>query len=224
MGDKYVITAAHCPDGYDASQLWVGVGETSLDEDFEAKSFTLGVAKIKQHPNYNRSTFQNDIAVLELVEPVSLTEYPNIKPACLPEAGALFPGEAIVSGWGSVASGSHLTAYLNEVGVTVFADGDCGSMNSEMTEDMICAGLEKGGKDACQGDSGGPLVAADPARNNSMSLIGVVSWGYGCADADALGIYAEVSHFIDWLTEQMPGLNTCQPPPQGWNSVSGKAH
>ena len=92
MGDKYVVTAAHCTDGYDTSQLWVRVGDTSLDEEFEANSFTLELSSIKIHPDYDSSTFQNDIAVLELVEPVSLTENPNIKPACLPEAGALFPG------------------------------------------------------------------------------------------------------------------------------------
>ena len=96
-----------------------------------------------------------------------------------------------VSGWGTVASGSHSTAYLNDVLVTVFADGDCGSMNSVMTEDMLCAGLMEGGKDACQGDSGGPLVASDPAKWGALSLVGVVSWGYGCADTDALGIYSE---------------------------------
>ena len=185
------------------------VGDTSLDEEYEANSFTVDVATIKMHPDYSNSTGQNDIAVLELVEPVSLTEYPNIKPACLPEAGALFPGEAIVTGWGTDALRSPKTAYLNEVGVTVFADGDCGAMNSEMTEDMICAGLKEGGKGACEGDSGGPLIAADPARNNSMSLIGVGSESLGCGN---LGIYAEVSHFVGWLMEQMPDLNTCPAP------------
>ena len=44
-----------------------------------------------------------------------------------------------------------------------------------------------------------------------MTLAGVVSWGFGCADADALGIYAEVSHFTSWLNEQMPDLNSCPP-------------
>ena len=216
-----MITAAHCTDGLCAEQIQVRVGDTTLDEEFEATSFTIDVATIKQHPDFNYYTLTNDIAILELTEPVSLTAYPNIKPACLPEAGALFPGDAIVSGWGTLASGSYMTAFLNAAEVTVFADGNCGSMTSLMTEDMICAGLLEGGRDSCQGDSGGPLVAADPARNNSMSLIGIVSWGYGCAEADSLGIYSEVSHFIDWLTEQMPGLHTCPPPAEGQNRLMG---
>ena len=197
------------------------MGDTSLDEEFEAEAFTVGVAAIKQHPQYNSGTLQNDISILELSEAVSLTDHPNIKPVCIPEAGATFPGEAVVSGWGTTSSGGHLTASLNEVGVTVFPDGECGSMNSLMSSDMICAGLMAGGKDSCQGDSGGPLVAADPAKNNSLSLVGVVSWGFGCADPDSLGIYAEVSHFTQWLQDQMSDLNTCPVYAAGWNNTSG---
>ena len=54
-------------------------------------------------------------------------------------------------------------------------------------------------------------MAYDPAKYGAMSLIGVVSWGYGCAGVDALGIYSEVSHFTAWLDQQMPDLNTCPP-------------
>ena len=100
MGDKYVITAAHCVDGEKKRDILVRVGDTSLDEEFEATSFTVDIASIKQHPDFDSETFHNDIAVLELAESVSLTDYPNIKPICLPEASALFEGEAIMSGWG----------------------------------------------------------------------------------------------------------------------------
>merc|ERR1719357_529132 len=87
-----------------------------------------------------------------------------------------------------------------------------GSMNQYMTPDMLCAGVMEGGKDACQGDSGGPLFIADPANNNAQSLIGVVSWGFGCANPGQLGIYAEVSYFRDWLDSQLTNINTCSPP------------
>ena len=210
MGTKYVITAAHCTDGLNPSDLMIRVGDTTLDEEFEALSFTYSVAAIKNHPDYGN--LQNDIAVIELSSEVPLDMYPHIKPACLPDAGALFPGDAIVSGWGTVGSGSYLNSWLHEVDVTVFSDGDCGSMNSAMTSDMLCAGLKEGGKDACQGDSGGPLVASDPMKYGAMSLIGVVSFGSSvCAGYDALGVYSEVSHFTEWLNQQMPDLNTCPP-------------
>jgi len=211
VGSKYVVTAAHCTDGLSPADLMIRVGDTTLAEEWEATSFTYGVAAIKNHPNYDTSTLANDIAVVELDSDVPLDMYPHIKPACLPEAGALFPGSAVVSGWGTVSSGGNTNSWLHEVNLTVFADGNCGSMNSVMTDDMLCAGLMEGGKDACQGDSGGPLVASDPMKYGAMSLIGVVSWGYGCAGADALGIYSEVSHFTDWLDQQMPGLQTCPP-------------
>ena len=210
VGDKYVITAAHCTSGADPSALFIRIGDTTLDTEFEAPAVTKSVASIINHPDYDASTTANDISIVVLSEAVSLTDYPNIKPACLPTvAGQLYPGDSIVSGWGTVGSGSYLNSWLHEVNVTVFTDGNCGAMDSYMTDDMLCAGLMQGGKDACQGDSGGPLVAADPAQNNAQTLIGVVSWGFGCAGPDALGIYAEVSHFTNWLNQQMPDLNTC---------------
>merc|ERR1712107_340125 len=76
-----------------------------------------------------------------------------------------------------------------------------------------------GGKDACQGDSGGPLFIADPANNNAQTLIGAVSWGFGCANPGQLGIYAEVSYFRDWIDDHTPDMNTCAPPIntfEGW--------
>lgn len=61
-----------------------------------------------------------------------------------------------------------------------------------VTDRMICAGLQQGGKDACQGDSGGPLV-------NKDTLVGVVSWGYGCAVPNYPGVYSRVSSVRDWI-------------------------
>ena len=62
---------------------------------------------------------------------------------------------------------------------------------SEVTSDMLCAGGEAG-KDGCQGDSGGPLVVDDSSTSQN-TLVGVVSWGIGCAREGLPGLYAEVS-------------------------------
>jgi trypsin len=60
---------------------------------------------------------------------------------------------------------------------------------------MICAGVPGGGKDACQGDSGGPLVV-------DGQLVGIVSWGVGCAEADFPGVYSNVATLRRFVTEE----------------------
>jgi secreted trypsin-like serine protease len=61
---------------------------------------------------------------------------------------------------------------------------------------MVCAGVDGGGRDACQGDSGGPLVVAG-------RLVGLVSWGNGCALAGYPGVYTRVSAMADLVAEHM---------------------
>ena len=62
---------------------------------------------------------------------------------------------------------------------------------------MMCAGHEKGGKDACQGDSGGPLMTK---RKGQWFLIGLVSAGYSCAKPGQPGIYHKISTTSDWIS------------------------
>ena len=220
VSDRHVLTAAHCTNNKSPSYLKVYVGGTSLATRNQTTSFIINVKSIKQHPDYDSSTIANDISILELESAVDLYSFPTIKPICLPAQGATFPNEqATVSGWGTLREDGPSPSTLHEVDVTVFADGDCGYMNSYMTPDMLCAGIKEGGKDACQGDSGGPLFISDPANNNAKTLIGAVSWGFGCAARNLIGIYSEVSYFRDWIDSQIPDMNTCGPStsaPEPW--------
>ena len=74
----------------------------------------------------------------------------------------------------------------------------------------LSLGPAEGGKDTCQGDSGGPLVARATGVDDGYSLIGVVSWGYGCAVPGLYGVYAEFSHYLGWVKEQF-GVNGSGP-------------
>ena len=101
VGDKYVVTAAHCTAGQGAGDIKVLVGDTILNGENGATSFIINVATIKQHQDYDSQATRNDISVLELEHPVNLTAYPNIKPICLPGRYKTYGDQlAVVSGWG----------------------------------------------------------------------------------------------------------------------------
>merc|ERR1711962_1960587 len=221
VGASHVITAAHCTNGASPSSLKVIIGDTTLAISNDTTRFTTGVAEIKQHPNYDENNdISKDISILVLSDPVDLKKYPNIKPACLPFCKSTiesdFVGESgVVSGWGATGSGQNLVSTLNEVDVEIYGKQNCGDHTNMMTPDMFCAGVMAGGKDSCQGDSGGPLVAEDPNNNGAYALLGVVSWGLGCADVNRPGVYADVP--FSMMTEDMfcagkmtGGKDSCQ--------------
>jgi trypsin len=95
-----------------------------------------------------------------------------------------------VAGWGTTSSGGQsLPVNLLKVDVPVISRATCNSNygSGRVTSAMFCAGLTQGGKDSCQGDSGGPIV-----NSASRVLLGVVSWGEGCAAAGAPGVYSNL--------------------------------
>ena len=127
------------------------------------------------------------------------TDGPTIRPIPLtisePAAGSL----AVVSGWGTLHYGdTDLPSQLQAVEVYITSRVECNSayaVYGGITDRMICAAVPGGGKDACQGDSGGPLVV------NGV-LVGIVSWGAGCADARYPGVYSDVATLRSFVTEQ----------------------
>ncbi|RXN03999.1 PIH1 domain-containing 2-like isoform X1 [Labeo rohita] len=95
----------------------------------------------------------------------------------------------------------HIPEFLKEATVPLISTKKCNSScmyNGEITPRMLCAGYTEGKVDACQGDSGGPLVCQD---DNVWRLVGVVSWGTGCAEPNHPGVYTKVAEFLGWIYE-----------------------
>ena len=124
MGDRHVITAAHCTDGKHPDNITVLIGETILGAANDTTQFIQNVSELRRHPNYDYSKqpHSNDIAVLVLSSPVDLFTYPNIKPACLPTTETradMYGRDAVVSGWGDMALGGPSHSHLQEVRVKI---------------------------------------------------------------------------------------------------------
>ena len=157
----------------------------------------LQVHKIHQHENYSPSNIDYDYSILELATEIEFDE--TKQPINLPE-----PDESVddgtlldVSGWGNTQNSLESNKILRQAVVPKVNQSDCDEayvMYGGITDRMICAGYEEGGKDACQGDSGGPL-----SINNT--LVGVVSWGFGCAKPNYPGVYSRVAAVVDWVNE-----------------------
>ncbi|XP_078494123.1 transmembrane protease serine 9-like [Ciona intestinalis] len=198
IGDKWILTAAHCTSGLDASNLQVGLGVLDYDviED-SAKYFA--VEKIVIHSGYDDLTLVDDVSMLKLAGVVVYTDY--IIPACLPtdivDVGTL----CWITGWGSTQVSTDDLNKLRKATVPVINNTQCSEWYSSfiVTTNNLCAGYAAGGVDACQGDSGGPLVCSN---NSIFHLHGVTSWGVGCAGVEQPGVYTRVTGYLGWITQQ----------------------
>uniref|UniRef100_A0A8C0JAY3 Peptidase S1 domain-containing protein n=1 Tax=Chelonoidis abingdonii TaxID=106734 RepID=A0A8C0JAY3_CHEAB len=183
-----------------------------------ANAFTSAVSQLIIHSDYNPISFASDIALVHLFTPVLYTAY--ILPVCLPDRNDSIANGTLcwVTGWGDIqTSGKTLPAprTLQEVQVPLIDVEMCndlyskpitGSPGSRPVKDgMVCAGYPEGGKDSCQGDSGGPLVCS---QAGSWFLIGIVSWGDGCALPYRPGVYTRVSAYSDWIQQQLPSVES----------------
>ena len=202
INEYWILTAAHCVAGESASNTVVRVGS---DASYADGGVTYDAAEIISHPSYNSNTMNNDIALIKLEDPITFNN--STQPVVLMcdqqvELGVEDPGiMSWITGWGET-EGTTNSTQLQVVGVPITTTSDYG--NNQIDADMIMAGYSDGGYDSCQGDSGGPMVVL-AADGETFLQCGVVSWGYGCAEAGYPGVYSRVSYFIDWICDNTDG-------------------
>lgn len=194
ISKTFVLTAAHCVDVKTNGLGVVRVGSLTKNQGGE-------VVKVKAafvHELF-KTQVDHDFALLQLEQPLKLSK--TVKKVHLPEKNFEIPeGESVfVAGWGRLAEHGALSNQLMGIHLKVFNTKKCVEIYSNMEEQAsknnICTYVGQG-KDACDGDSGGGLI-------HKSVIVGVVSFGEGCAREGVPGVYSKVSMVVDWIKEVM---------------------
>ncbi|XP_059406417.1 transmembrane protease serine 4-like isoform X2 [Carassius carassius] len=192
LSKRWVISAAHCFTGTRELSRWtVVLGQTKV-----LGSRGVSVDMIVVHNNYSHLSNDFDIAMLKLTWPVTVGD--SILPVCLPPHQLSVKEMLVVTGWGLLKEKGELPSVLQKALVPLIDRSECSKPSvygSAITPRMLCAGFLKGNIDACQGDSGGPLVYL----SSRWQLMGIVSWGVGCAREGKPGVYTDVSQLLNWI-------------------------
>lgn len=192
VAPEYVLTAAHCVENGFNGKLEIGAlcGSNFNNNCGQASEIIRGTEVIN-HPQYNTNTVNNDFALIKLerrssIDPVALDSnglserYSNGKDNLWP------------IGFGTTETGETVEDDRLQHVETSYAADCSASYGRLITDAMMCSAGP--GKDSCTGDSGGPLYD----KTNNV-VVGVVSWGFDCADPDFPGVYSRVSDQYDWI-------------------------
>ncbi|XP_077485203.1 transmembrane protease serine 9-like [Amblyomma americanum] len=210
--DRHVLTAATClsrdTGGKQptAQMLTVRLGDHDLNStNDQTAPVDVQVSDLVRHPDYAQSTYTNDIALLVLSEPVTWSRF--VQPVCLPfgplASETLEGRNAFIIGWGATKFGYDGSSELRQAQIPIWTEDDCKKAYQRylvITKEQLCAGDNRGESDACQGDSGGPLLLPYEGR---YYVVGIISWGKGCAIPGFPGVYTRVSAYLDWLRNEL---------------------
>ncbi|XP_008687645.1 complement factor I [Ursus maritimus] len=203
IGGCWIVTAAHCVSVSKMYhyQIWTSFLSTLRPDKDVIVHY---VKQIFIHEKYNGTTYENDIALIELKKHANRKEcvLNNSIPVCVPWSSYLFrPNDkCTISGWGREKDNQKV--HLLQWGeVTLLHNCSRYYPGRYFEKEMECAGTDDGSIDACKGDSGGPLVCKDV--NNVTYVWGVVSWGENCGRPEYPGVYTKVASYFDWISHHV---------------------
>ncbi len=212
IAPRVVLTAAHCVvsggSTIAATSINVAVGALTLSDIRPVDR--LPVAAIYANPLYTGASY--DVALLILGTALTTTPMPLMTDANMPAAGSTLS----IAGWGSThaySDGSDPTPIfpdaLMQASIILRTAETCEAVYGVLYIDalMFCASGpgDTPVRDSCQGDSGGPVTAV---IGITITLIGAVSWGLGCGQADFPGVYTRLTSVLPWIlaTATTPAL------------------
>uniref|UniRef100_A0A2A4K612 Peptidase S1 domain-containing protein n=1 Tax=Heliothis virescens TaxID=7102 RepID=A0A2A4K612_HELVI len=196
LNERSVLTAAHCTYGDTAKNWRFRVGSTYANSG----GVVHHVKQIIQHPTFNvAAPADNDFAILRSSTFILFNK--NVKPVSIAGNNYILADNQPVraAGWGLIFEEGPFSEELRHVLMLSVNQDICkrpyASVGIIITDNMLCSGVfNVGGRDQCQQDSGGPLY------HNGV-LVGVCSFGFGCARAQFPGVNARVSRASTWIRQ-----------------------
>ncbi|CAH3103828.1 unnamed protein product, partial [Pocillopora meandrina] len=206
---EWVVTAAHCISrGQPGSYYTIRLGDHNrhvnegTEEDIPAK-------RVIVHPDYNKIPIDSDIALIQLSKPATLNA--RVKTVCLPSQDEVVPtsSRCFITGWGKIKHPGSSHHILQQANLPPVTNSECAKKlasspgsSLQITQKMICAGVNGTILSGCHGDSGGPYVCQTSAGN--WVLQGAVSWGSPrCSAAERYTVFARVGKFRNWIDQMM---------------------
>lgn len=207
INSKYILTAAHCVPGENA-HMSVGYG----NENDLVKIFEAGRIKVKKayvHPNYNQTSVENDIAILELSSPIKFG--PDVSPACITKKIQNDFPAVNTAGFGLVhrlevdpltgqRRPGNVSRYLKDVDLK---DVSSTAKKCQEQPKLFCADKINKGESSCAGDSGGSILTTIEGKTY---VVGLTSYTdqykidhntiYYCL---GLTYYTRVASFIEFI-------------------------
>ncbi|OQV21707.1 putative Serine proteinase stubble [Hypsibius exemplaris] len=214
LSSQAILTAAHCVSGnmllYNLT-VRIGMFNTNERESLPFPPLLLRVKRIIRHPMFDLTTLLNDVAILQLSQPVTFA--PNIMPACIASQEYPYNTPTTILGWGKEEENNtvyDLPDSLQAVTVPIINKAECAryfagqGLVDLIGQQHICAGSDEGGRDACQGDSGGPMLLENP--DGRFELLGIISWGFGCGEPHVPGVYTNIFNYRRWIIDTVAAL------------------
>ncbi|XP_070500592.1 CLIP domain-containing serine protease B15-like [Chironomus tepperi] len=199
IADDLVLVAAHCNKSRYGEQVTVKLGKTSINNDPKDNSEgeDVAVQNVILHPNYDRNSFQNDIALIKL----NRTATPNskyIKPICLSANDEHIIKKFSITGFLALVDRNHRTIsnWTQTEPVEEYPFQKCKedykALDTEIVETQFC-GISPNGTSIIQS---GP-VSYHTSDGNTF-LYGLTSYGSSRV-THIPDVYTKINQYIDWI-------------------------
>lgn len=195
----WVLTAAHCLDGFETNELRVVLGDHDR-LDIDGNEQFVDIAEWFVHPGYQQEgAYSNDIALIRLVDEATLNEL--TQPIDIVRENDGPHQDATVTGWGRTEFGGSSSQFLQKTTLPIRSNAACNNYlpTRDLVAGELCTGYAGGSTTTCSGDSGSPVVILNTLAGGEQELrvAGVVSWGFN--DCGTYSVSARVSHFAAWI-------------------------